>query len=313
MLFPTTELFQRYLWLIDIVHSAGEISRDEINRRWVNSPYNYDHEPEYAERSFHRHRDAILELFGIEIVCDKHKNIYKIANIDEMDTNGLRSWLVDTFAIQNMVNLSGDLKGRILFERIPEGSRYLSKIASAMLESRQLLFTYQGFTRPEPHTFFLAPYCLKVFNRRWYLVGKPEDHPEEDEPRVYALDRVKEIVSTDKPFKLPRNFSAVDFFEGYFGVDRTAKYKPQLIRVKVSASTANYLRTLPLHSSQVEQERTDEYSIFTFFIAPTYDFVQELRKQGPELQIIEPHDLRDRFINELQSSIDRYKDMLLNN
>ena len=124
---------------------------------------------------------------------------------------------------------------------------------------------------------------------------------------------MKEIVSTDKPFKLPRNFSAVDFFDGYFGVDRTATYKPQLIRVKVSASTANYLRTLPLHSSQVEQERTDEYSVFAFFIAPTYDFVQELRKQGPELQIIEPHDLRDRFINELQSSIDRYKDMLLNN
>ena len=95
MLFPTTELFQRYLWLIDIVHSAGEISRDEINRRWVNSPYNYDHEPEYAERSFHRHRDAILELFGIEIVCDKHKNIYKIANIDEMDTNGLRDRFIN--------------------------------------------------------------------------------------------------------------------------------------------------------------------------------------------------------------------------
>jgi len=313
MLRPTTEIFQRYLWLLDTVYSAGEITRDEINRRWATSPYNYDHESEYLERSFHRHRDAILELFGIEIVCDRHKDVYKIANLDDMDTGGLRSWLVDTFAVQNMVNLSGDLKGRVLFERIPEGSRCLSKIASAMQEGKQLLATYQGFNRPEPHTFLLAPYCLKVFNRRWYLVGKPEDHPEEKDPRVYALDRVKELVATDKPFVLPKKFSAVDFFEGYFGVDRTEKYKPQQIKVKVSASTANYFRTLPLHSSQVELERNDEFSIFAYFVAPTYDFVQELRKHGPELQVMEPHALRDRLINELQSSIDRYKDMLLNN
>jgi len=308
----TSELFQRYLWLLDTIHSAGEISRDEISRRWAKSLYNYDHELEYPERSFHRHRDAIQELFGIEIACDRTKDVYKIANIDDLDTDGFRAWLVDTFAVQNMLNISADLKERVLFERIPEGSRYLSQIAAAMRDSKQLFVTYQGFKRSEPHSFLLAPYCLRVNNRRWYLVGKPADRPEENEPRVYALDRVKDIAATDKPFQLPKNFSAADFFEGYFGVDRTEKYKPQLIRVRVSASTANYFRTLPLHASQIEEERNDEYSIFAYFVAPTIDFQQALLKQGSSLQVLYPIYLRDQFINELQSSIERYKELLLN-
>ncbi|MGN0209029.1 MAG: hypothetical protein ACI397_06220 [Paludibacteraceae bacterium] len=38
--------------------------------------------------------------------------------------------------------------------------------------------------------------------------------------------------------------------------------------------------TLPIHGSQFELERNDEYSIFGFYVAPTYDFIQELRKFG---------------------------------
>ena len=53
--------------------------------------------------------------------------------------------------------------------------------------------------------------------------------------------------------------------------------------------------TLPIHGSQFELERNDEYSIFGFYIAPTYDFIQELRKFGSALEVLEPAHLRDEF------------------
>lgn len=31
--------FKRYLWLVDVIYSAGEIAREEIDCRWVGSPY----------------------------------------------------------------------------------------------------------------------------------------------------------------------------------------------------------------------------------------------------------------------------------
>ena len=302
------KLFQRLIWLVDTVYSAGHISREEIDRRWASSSYNDMHESQYGERNFHRHRETISELFGIDIVCNRYTKEYSISSLGAAESKGVRTWLVNTFAIQNMVNLAGDMKDRIIFESIPEGSRYLSAIVSAMKDNRKLQVTYQRFDRPEPHTFLLAPYCLKVFKQRWYLVGKPDDHPEEKEPRVYALDRVKGIETSDMTFKLPNTFDAEHFFDNYFGVDRRQS-EVKHVRIKTDANTANYIRTLPLHTSQVEVERADEYSIFTYHIVTTYDFIQELRSHGPNLEVLEPIDLRKLFHQDSRLLADLYEKM----
>lgn len=288
------KLFQRLIWLVDTIYSAREITRKEIDRRWANSAYNDNHDNEYGEQNFHRHRETIMELFGIEIVCNHYTKKYSLAPLSETKSKEVRAWLLNTFAIQNMVNLAGNVKDRIIFESIPEGARFLSTIVSGMSEGHQISVTYQGFDRAEPHTFLLAPYCLKVFKQRWYLVGKPEDHPEEDYPRVYALDRVQEIAATSVTFKFPKQFNAESFFDGCFGVDRSQpEVKP--IRIRTDSATANFIRTLPLHSSQIEVEHTNEYSIFTYRLSTTYDLIQELRKHGPNLEVLEPADLRNKF------------------
>lgn len=288
------KLFQRLIWLVDTIYSAGEITRKEIDRRWASSAYNDNHDNEYGEQNFHRHRETIMELFGIEIVCNHYTKTYSISSLGDAQSKGVRSWLVNTFAIQNMVNLAGNVKDRIIFETIPEGSRFLSTIVNGMVEKRKINVTYQRFERTEPHTFLLAPYCLKVFKQRWYLVGKPDDHPEESSPRVYALDRIKEINTTTATYHLPKDFSADTFFEGCFGVDRS---QPEIknIRIRTGVLTANFIRTLPLHKSQREVERTDEYSVFTYQLSTTYDFIQELRKHGPYLEVLEPAELREQF------------------
>ena len=38
------KLFQRYIWLVDTIYSAGEIACEEIARRWVGSPYDDEHD-----------------------------------------------------------------------------------------------------------------------------------------------------------------------------------------------------------------------------------------------------------------------------
>jgi len=67
------------------------------------------------------------------------------------------------------------------------------------------------------------------------------------------------------------------------------------VRVRVTASCANYLRSLPLHHSQIEIEQENDHSIFEFFVAPTYDFIQELRSQGDELLVQKPKWLAMKF------------------
>ena len=52
------------------------------------------------------------------------------------------------------------------------------------------------------------------------------------------------------------------------------------------------MRTLPLHPSQEEIERTEDYSIFTYFLRPTFDFIQELLSLGITAEVLSPKKLR---------------------
>lgn len=295
-----SKLFQRLIWLVDTIYSAGHISREQIDRRWATSRYNDDKDDEYGERNFHRHRETIQQMFGIDIVCNHVTKEYSIEGLNEANKSGMRSWLMNTFAINNIVNLGGGMQDRIIFEEIPEGTRYLSTIVNAMQDGRQLYVAYQGYKRVEPHSFLLAPYCLKVFKQRWYLVGKPDDHPEESEPRVYALDRMKELTPTEKPFKLPKDFKPSLFFKGQYGVDRSIREEQKIV-VRVSDYDANFLRSLPLHDSQIEMKQEEGFVYFCFYVAPTYDFIMELRKFGAKLEVLEPAALRDKFREESEN------------
>lgn len=112
-----SELFNRYIWLVDLIYRTDGITRDEINRYWSRSRYNTDNEDEIPERTFHRHKDAIKELFDIDIYCDRSDSKkYKISNRDDMEHGGVRAWLLNTFAVNNLINESHHLKHRILFE-----------------------------------------------------------------------------------------------------------------------------------------------------------------------------------------------------
>lgn len=299
------KLFQRLIWLADTIYSAKRITMEEIDSRWSKSPYNDAHESHYGKRNFSRHKDTIAELFGIEIVCDRSTNTYSINDVSRASGSDVRAWIINTFALNNLTNISAGMRDRVIFEEIPEGMRYLSTIINAMKEGRRLVVSYQGFKRAEPHTFLLDPYCLKVFKQRWYLVGKPEDHPEEKEPRVYALDRVKDLAVTDKSFHLPAAFKADKFFENQFGIDRSLT-KAEKIRVKVTHYDANFLRSLPLHESQRIIEENEQFTIFEYKLAPTYDFIMELRKFGSTLEVLAPQSLREEFAKEARHLKEMY-------
>jgi predicted DNA-binding transcriptional regulator YafY len=81
------------------------------------------------------------------------------------------------------------------------------------------------------------------------------------------------------------------------------------VLLRATPFRANYLRSLPLHHSQKEVERTDEYSLFEYWIAPTADFIQELRSFLPDIIVLRPLWLREKFINEAKNILDNYKKM----
>ena len=77
--------------------------------------------------------------------------------------------------------------------------------------------------------------------------------------------------------------------------------------VRAYGRTPDYLRTLPLHRSQREVASTDTYADFSFDIRPTADFIGTLLSPGDGLEVLQPQDLRQRFLQQVDALRARYQ------
>jgi len=295
--------FNRYVWLIDTIRKHGYITFSDISELWEHSALNEDG-TYLPERTFFNHREAIKDIFGIEIKFDKTLGYY--LSCDDLNAEGIRDWLLTSLSVNNLINESSELRDRILFENIPSGHRYLHQVIDAMKEGMVLEMTYQKFTDEEPKTYDVAPYCVKVYKQRWYMAAKPLGGRD---IRIYALDRIQMLQQTRKPFKLPAKFDAAEYFADYFGIVHDEQYPVQKIRLKVYDRQRHYLRTLPLHGSQQEIEINPEWSIFEYKMAPTWDLEQELLQFNDCVEVLEPQCLRDMMIEHAWNILHLYNEV----
>jgi hypothetical protein len=301
-----SELFNRYIWLVDLIYRTGGITREEINRRWAHcTQYNLDNESEIPERTFHRHKDAIKELFGIDIICDRSAGlVYRIENQEDIERGGVRSWLLNTFAVNNLINESHRMKRRILFEQIPSGQRFLTTIIEAMRDNLTISFVHQSFYAEHPSIVELEPWCVKVYRQRWYVLGRRVGDGKE---RLYGLDRITQVDTTNHSFKLPKRFDADSYFKDVIGIIISGEEDVETVKIKLCNGQQRYLRSLPLHHSQTERVISVNESLFTFHLRPTFDFIQELLKYGSALEVVQPQWLRDEMRRTITAMLERYK------
>ena len=281
----TAGLLNKYVFFVSTVYNRGPISRAELQHRFRTR---FGAGCELDERTFHRYKNAVMELFDIDIVYDHRERGYVVTNREGIDNMAMRKWLIQTFSVNNILHENQDLKNRILLENVPSGQQHLTTIVDAMRESEALSMTYQSFGKSEPSTFEVEPYCVKLFEQRWYMLGMS------DKLRIYALDRIKALEPTERKFKLPKKFDATKFFEDYYGIiigDEDFDVEP--VALKVDSWQSKYLRTLPLHHSQVEVERNEEYSIFEYYLCPTFDFRQKVLSMGDSVGVLTPVTLKD--------------------
>lgn len=301
-------LITKYVWVIDTIYKAGKISFKDLNNRWLHDEISRG--VDIPKRTFDNWRYVIFDMFGINIVnenCGEYR--YFIENEEDISKNGLRSWLYNTFCVSNALANSQSIKDRIILEYVPSGQEYLQLIIEAMKENRVLNMTYHSYWKDEENNFDVQPYCVKLFRQRWYLVARSTySYYYEKGPRIYSLDRICDLRTTDETFEMPKEWNAEEYFEGCFGIIADQRLEPQPVKLKVSASQANYIRDLKMHETQEEVERNDEYSIFTYYLRPSFDFQQELLWNGEDMEVLEPLWLRKEIAGKIKRMWNKYKE-----
>jgi len=130
-----------------------------------------------------------------------------------------------------------------------------------------------------------------MFKRRWYLLCRLVD---KNDFRIFALDRIRELDCTEESFTYPNGFQPNDYFSNYYGISTDGYSQPTTVRLKAYCELPNYLRSLPLHTSQREVATDEKCAIFEYFLIPAFDFVQEILLHGDQIEVLAPLELRDR-------------------
>lgn len=297
-----TDTFRQYIWLVNTIQRAKKISFDRIKRLWIEDDLN-DSRP-LSRTTFFRLRISIDDMFGIRIGCD-NQHLYYISNPEMLRDNSTQNWMLQTLTVGNILADSLSIKDKLVLEEIPSGTQYLQTIINAIKNNCTLQMTHQGFEASIAKTTIIEPYCLKVFRQRWYLLGK--DRHKHNDFRIFALDRIIELSATNEPFETDPSFDAEDFFKNHFGVFIGEKEKPTRIVLRAYGKMIPLIRSLPKHHSQKEITTRETYSDFEYYLAPSFDFRQEILKEGHELEVIEPKSLRKTIHDELMKTIDLYK------
>ena len=297
-----SKTFNRYIWLLNMLLQQRRLTFEEISDRWKDS-YLGDGKP-LALRTFHVHREAIAELFGVEVKCDSVTYEYYISSPNELRSDRIREWLLNSFTISNMIEAGRNMKDRILFEDIPHGTEYLQTVIDAMQRGKELQIIYQPFDGQRA-TYHLQPYAMKVYNQRWYILGYLR---EQDGICNIALDRTLEMELTDEAFVVPTDFDAEEYYANTVGIFVNEDLKPQKVVLRVYGVHVEYLRSLPLHSSQEEIKTSDgEYSDFLYWLCLTPELTTKILSMGEKVEVLEPRGLRVEIKRRLEECLTRYR------
>lgn len=295
-------LIARYIWLADALSSHGKLTRAQLNDLWLKSNVG-DGNP-LPERTFYHYRRAVEEIFKVEIACNSRGEYYVERGADRA-SNGMTDWLLDSFAINNLLADSPDIADRIEIEDVPSAREFLPAVIKSLREGIAIRFDYAGFNRSVTEKGIeFHPYFLKRYKQRWYMIGRKT---KSGELRTYALDRVKAVEPTGEHFVIPAGLTVGEVFGSVLGVT-TSKADERIVRLRATRTQAKYLRALPLHRSQVEEITGEDYSVFRYKLKLNYELVHELMGLGDGVRVMEPRELRIMVTNELRKALDQYGD-----
>jgi len=293
-------LLNRYVWLVDTINRYGRITLKDLNQAWLHSDIS-EGKP-LARRTFFHYRDAVEEMFNINIQCDKSTFEYYIEDAQGASSQRLGSWLLDSVSMSNMLSNAHDISNRIILENVPSAREHLPVVIDALKQNRRLEFSYKSYTRSRvTDGVLLEPFFVKIFKQLWYVIGR---NVNDGLIKTYALDRMSNLNLLTDTFAMPADLNPSEFFKDCFGII-TNQNRPKRIVLRVEPTQAKYFRALPLHSSQQEQVH-DSYSVFSYKMRITYDLKEEIMSHGASVEVLEPAELKMLIHNELEKALKYY-------
>ena len=304
-------IFKEYIWLANTIRRAEKITFAELSSRWSRTTMSGGQK--MSRTTFNRHKDAIEDLFGINIDCDiKNGYKYYISNKSVMHDNSLQNWMLNTMAMHNIIAESMSLQNRIALESSSSADEeLLAQMTEAMKRQVCVKVTYKRYGTNESKIHIFEPYCIRFFMLRWYVLGHfhreaTEEKPESDFFATFSFDRIENIELTDNEFRIDPSFSIEEYFKDYFGMLTDNSISLERVIIQVYGNERYYLRDLPLHHSQRLIKQAENYDEIHLRLRPTPDFCRQLMMYGGNIRVTAPAWLAQKIKDMHKEAIKMY-------
>lgn len=174
-------------------------------------------------------------------------------------------------------------------------------VAAAVLEGTALDIHYHARTRDRITRRRVHCARLVHYRANWYLLAWCE---QARGLRLFALERIREISSTEQPAEIPATARELErFVSASFGI--FSGEAQHWARIRFTPEMARWVAEETWHSDQIGYWVDGHYELQVPYSDPT-ELLMEVLKYGAEAEVIAPEDLRRQARDRLQRALQRY-------
>ena len=136
------------------------------------------------------------------------------------------------------------------------------------------------------------------------MIGVPKGMKE---IRTFGIDRISHIKIGEFSKILKYDYQKqLALFDDIVGLNYDTK-KPIKIRLLVGEIHINYMRSLPVHHSQVIHPANENgQHLVDFYLVPNYEFKTQVLKMGTEAVVVSPLTLKKEIRDLLKTAFEHY-------
>ena len=257
----------------------------------------------FSKRTFQRDCKEIHNLFGLQIEYSPKYKGYFINKTQAENKHFQR--MMEEFEILNSLSIANDAAPYIHLEnRKPQGTENLYGLLHAIKNRYRIQFTYQKFWDEEDiSNRVVAPYALKEFKNRWYVLAKDQ---KDNRIKTFALDRLTNLEITNQHFEYPKDFHIEETYRYCFGIISPKNEEPQNIILSFDPIQGKFIKTLPLHDSQEILVDNEEETKIQLNLCITHDLLMELLSFGDDMKVIAPQSLAEQVKTAHEKAFKQY-------
>jgi predicted DNA-binding transcriptional regulator YafY len=199
---------------------------------------------------------------------------------------------LDSFDVFCALNMEETVPDFVFAEKHrPRGTQYLFPLIYAIKKSLRIRFSYAKFQGNDLSERHVEPYALKEVRGRWYLTARSAGL---NDMKSYGLDRISRFEISGEKFRKDTSIRLPEKFRDSFGIYSSDEYPVEDVVLSFDAEDGNYLKSLPLHTSQeIIKDDGNEFTI-RLHLKITLDFVMEILSRSWSLKVIQPASLRQQ-------------------